>query len=71
LNHTYRQAQENLGIITSLPPGPEQMRRRPEAQQKKVLSAFQKELGYAGLSAKMVAQHVGNMELLAHRNSGG
>lgn len=58
LMDTYRSIQEREGIITALPPhvaeGHDQNIR---AKNKKLLTAFQKALGQAGLSPKMMTEH--------------
>lgn len=65
LNDTYRRVQETTGIITSLQPHSVESPREHKARHKKVLAAFQRELGRAGLSPKMVSQHVANIDALA------
>jgi hypothetical protein len=56
LNDTYRGIQEREGIITTLPPkasSPKDI----QARNKKILTAFQKELGRSGLSPKKMEAH--------------
>lgn len=61
LNDSYRDAQEHDGLITTLVPdakaSPDDVRKSIQVRNKKVLVAFQKELGQAGLSPKMMEQH--------------
>jgi hypothetical protein len=61
LNASYRYVQEHEGIITTLTPDNQveaaDLRKGVEARNKKILLAFQKELGQAGLSPKMMEQH--------------
>ena len=61
LNPNYRYAQEHEGIITTLAPDdqadPDDLRKGVQARNKKILLAFQKELGQSGLSPKMMEQH--------------
>ena len=70
LNRIYRQTQEREGIITSLLPDsstddPKKIRGQILAGNKKVLTAFQKELGRSGLSPKMVKEHSGTITVFA------
>jgi hypothetical protein len=61
LNDSYRNVQEHEGIITTLTPDDEvdldDLRKAVQARNKKILLAFQKELGQSGLSPKMMEQH--------------
>jgi hypothetical protein len=61
LNANYRYVQEHEGIITTLTPDNQvesaDLRKGVQARNKKILLAFQKELGHAGLSPKMMEQH--------------
>jgi hypothetical protein len=61
LNANYRYVQEHEGIITTLTPDNQvesaDLRKGVETRNKKILLAFQKELGQAGLSPKMMEQH--------------
>jgi hypothetical protein len=61
LNANYRYVQEHEGIITTLTPDDRaesaDLRKVVETRNKKILLAFQKELGQAGLSPKMMEQH--------------
>ncbi len=61
LNAEYRYVQEHEGIITALTPDDQpdfdEMRQGVQARNKKILLAFQKDLGQAGLSPKMMEQH--------------
>ncbi len=61
LNASYRDVQEHDGLITTLTPdrkaSVDDMRKGIQARNKKVLATFQKELGQAGLSPKMMEQH--------------
>ncbi len=61
LNASYRYVQEHEGIITTLTPDNQvesaDLRKGVETRNKKILLAFQKELGQAGLSPKMMEQH--------------
>jgi hypothetical protein len=61
LNADYRYIQEHEGIITALTPADQpdsdDLRKGVQARNKKILLAFQKELGQAGLSPKMMEQH--------------
>ncbi|MDQ6695820.1 MAG: hypothetical protein M3014_15655 [Chloroflexota bacterium] len=63
LNDDYRHAQEGGGIVTSLQPGFKQPGQSARLQQKKIMTAYQRELGRAGLSPKMITEHVGNIDL--------
>lgn len=62
LNETYRALQERGGLLTILGPTaagttPESAKKSAQASNKKVLSAFQKDMGQSGLSPKMVEEH--------------
>lgn len=61
LNASYRYVQEHEGIITTLTPDDQvesaDLRKGVETRNKKILLAFQKDLGQAGLSPKMMEQH--------------
>ncbi len=70
LKDTYRHIQEREGIITSLPPragdsDPETVRETIQAKNRKILTAFQKALGQAGLSPKMMEEHAANIAAFA------
>jgi hypothetical protein len=70
LKDTYRDIQEREGIIASLPPYTQDSdltstRQRIQAGNSKVLAAFQKALGQAGLSPKMMAEHTINIAAFA------
>jgi hypothetical protein len=66
LADTYRHIQEREGIITLLPSNPKSgASKNVSAGNKKILSAFQKDLGQAGLSPKMIEQHTANMGAFA------
>ena len=67
LNDEYRNLQEREGIITTLMPteasrDPEEVRKDILARDKKLLTAFRKDLARRGLSLKMVEQHSGNID---------
>ena len=61
LSANYRYVQEHEGIITALTPDDQpdfdELSKGVQARNKKILLAFQKELGQAGLSPKMMEQH--------------
>ncbi len=62
LKDGYDRIQEREGIITTLPPyaersDPAALRRHIQEKNKKLLTAFQKELGKAGLTPKMMEEH--------------
>lgn len=61
LTDTYRDIQERGGIITNLSDRDDDARDRVKASNKKVLTAFQKALGQAGLSPKMIQEHTQNL----------
>ena len=66
LNDEYRNLQEREGIITTLMPTEasrdlEEVRKEILARDKKLLTAFRKDLAKRGLSLKMVEQHSGNI----------
>jgi hypothetical protein len=72
LNDTYRAIQEREGIITALLPSARFVSRaeappKVRARNKKILTAFQKDLGRAGLSLKMMVEHVSNIETFAEK----
>jgi hypothetical protein len=60
-NDTYRDIQERGGLITSLPPDPVLDPARIVASNKKVLAAFKRDLGRAGLSPKKIEEHSDNL----------
>lgn len=66
LDETYRHAREREGIITSLErpaaESPEEQRTQIQDRNAKVLQAFRRRLITAGVSARMVEQHVGRVE---------
>jgi len=67
---SYRGAQEREGIITTLLPNseanrPENIKKTIRERNQKLLRVFQKELGRAGLSPKMMEQHTGNIASFA------
>lgn len=62
LKDTYRDIEERGGVITRLPAGDAQgSAKQVQVSDKKVMAAFQKALGAAGLSPKMIQEHVGNL----------
>ncbi len=62
LKDTYREIQERGGVITSLLPGEgDSDLERVQFGNKKMLTAFQKGLGKAGLSPKMIQEHTSNL----------
>jgi hypothetical protein len=69
LNNSYRRVQEHEGIITTLVPDnvadPGDVRKAIRSGNNKILLAFQKELGQAGLSPKMMEQHRDTMATFA------
>ncbi len=70
LEDSYRDILEREGIITSLLPAaksanPETLRKDISARNKHVLTAFQKDLGQAGLSPKMMEEHTANIAAFA------
>ncbi len=70
LNDSYRDIQEREGITTTLLPtaeslAPTAVRKDIQARNKKILIAFQKDLGRAGLSPKMILEHVATIEKFA------
>jgi hypothetical protein len=70
LNEAYRAIQESRGIITTLgpatkPANPEALGKDIKARNKKILTAFQKSLGQAGLSPKMMEEHTENINRFA------
>jgi hypothetical protein len=72
LDGEYRYVQEREGIITTLVPNigntsPESVKKDVRARNKKVLTAFQKGLGYVGLSPKMMEEHTGNIAEFAEK----
>jgi hypothetical protein len=63
LNETYRDIQERSSLITRLPPDDDgESQEKVQTSNKRVLTAFQKSLGAAGLSPKMILEHAGNLE---------
>lgn len=70
LEETYRDILEREGIITSLLPVAKSVssatqRKDISARNKRVLTAFQKELGQSGLSPKMMEEHTANIAAFA------
>lgn len=61
LKDTYNAIEERAGIITTLPFKAENDPSKVQASNKKVLVAFQKSLGAAGLSPKMIQEHTTNI----------
>ena len=62
LNAAYRKAQECGGIITTLQPrSPEEIRQGMTEGNRKVLTAFRKDLAASHLSLKMVEEHTGQI----------
>lgn len=73
LKDTYRRIQERQELITTLEPdaeanSPASIRQRIQTTNKKVLTAFQKDLGRAGLSPKMMEEHTGNIAVFAEES---
>lgn len=66
LNEAYRDVQERGNLITSLPPIDQMDIKSIQASNKKILSAFQKDLGKSGLSPKMMQEHIDNMAQFAN-----
>ncbi len=63
LNEAYRKAQERGGIITTLQPrSPEEIRQSSTEGNRKVLTAFRKDLAASNLSLKMMDEHTGQIE---------
>jgi hypothetical protein len=63
LNSAYRKAQERGGIITTLRPrSPEEIRQDMTEGNRKVLTAFRKDLAASHLSLNMVEEHTGQIE---------
>jgi hypothetical protein len=73
LNDEYQNAQESFGLITSLPQSNEAMRAGILQGNARLLKVFRANLAGAGLSDKMLAKHLENVEGLAetlfHRES--
>jgi hypothetical protein len=70
LNLTYRDIQERGGVISTLIPTVADHAHSIKdirARNKKLLTAFQKELGRAGLSPKMMEEHTGRIADFAER----
>lgn len=67
LNDTYRRIQEREGIITNLNPivDMDSLREQIQKSNKKVLRAFEKDMGKAGLSAKKMLEHQENIAIFA------
>lgn len=70
LNDSYREAQEREGIITSLlptdsPNSAQEAQKGMLARNRRILSAFRKDLTKRGLSHAMVEQHAGNIDAFA------
>ena len=63
LNETYRRIQERGNLLTSLQPEQHDHAEIAKASNKKVLSAFQKELGKSGLTPKKSQEHT---DMLTH-----
>jgi hypothetical protein len=58
LDDTYRHIQEREGVITSLSPNAQKVKKAlVQKGNKKVLQAFQKDLGESGLSPKKIEEH--------------
>jgi hypothetical protein len=71
LDAQYRSIQEREGITTALTPDDpldfNDMRQGFQARNKKILLAFQRELGQAGLSPKMMEQHCATIATFAQK----
>lgn len=66
LKEGYQEIQERGGVVTSLLPASEtDMLARAKAGNKKLLAAFQKELGKTGVSPKMMQEHTDNIAAFA------
>ncbi|HLH60316.1 MAG TPA: hypothetical protein VKV20_01425 [Ktedonobacteraceae bacterium] len=70
LNDSYRDAQEREGIITNLltssaPGNVQGIQKGIVARNKRILSAFRKDLARRGLSQAMVEKHIGNIDAFA------
>jgi hypothetical protein len=66
LKDAYRDIEEKSGIIISLAPDAQitdlrALQKEVQARNKKLLTAFQKELGKAGLTPKMMEEHTANV----------
>lgn len=67
LNDTYRNVQESFGLITSLPWNDEARREGIQQGNARLLKVFRTYLAGSGLSEKMLAKHLGNVEELAEQ----
>ena len=65
LNEEYQGVQESLGLVTSLPWSDEAMRHGILQGNARLLKAFRAYLAGSGLSEKMLAKHLENVERLA------